>query len=142
MKIIKRDYPFNPFHEIEQFFNDDMLGFFPSLKRHFEPPMDIYQTDKEFCVELQVPKALAEKVQVSVEDGLLKIESQHTEEKQDESRQYFRREIRQGGFMKMISLPVAVKDEEAKAVYENGVLKISVPKADVKEAKKINVEVK
>jgi HSP20 family protein len=142
MKIVKRDYPFNPLHEIENFFNDDMFGFFPSLKRHFEPPMDIYQTEKEFVVELQTPKTLAEKVNVSVEDGILKIEASQSEEKQEEGRQYFRREIRQGGFMKMISLPVPVKDDEAKAVYENGVLKVTVPKSEIKEPKKINVEVK
>lgn len=142
MKIIKRDYPFNPFHEVEQFFNDDVFGFFPSLKRHFDPPMDIYQTEKEFVVELQVPKNLAERVEISFEDGLLKLEGKHQEEKVEDNRQYFRREIRQGGFMKMISLPVPVKEDEAKAVYENGVLKVAIPKTEVKEPKKINVEVK
>ncbi|MDP2647620.1 MAG: Hsp20 family protein, partial [Candidatus Yanofskybacteria bacterium] len=60
----------------------------------------------------------------------------------DNGRHYFRREIRRGSFVKMISLPVPVKEDEAKAVFENGVLKVSIPKTEVKQPKKVNVEVK
>lgn len=142
MKITKYDYPFNPVREIENFFENDVLGFFPAMKRHIDPPMDIYQDDKRFVVELQVPKIIAEKVNVSVEDSILKIEGYQEDKTEDDSRHYFRREIRRGGFVKMISLPVPVKEDEAKAVFENGVLKVSIPKTEVKEPKKINVEVK
>ncbi|MBX4211480.1 MAG: Hsp20/alpha crystallin family protein [Candidatus Yanofskybacteria bacterium] len=142
MKITKYDYPFNPFKEIERFFDEDVFGFVPAMKRRFEPPMDIYQTDSEFVVELQVPKTLAEKVNVEVEDGILKIAGEQEEVKEDEGRHYFRREIRKGSFQRMIALPVPVKEDEAKAVFENGVLKISIPKTEVKQPKKVNIEVK
>jgi len=121
MKITKYDYPFNPFR-IERLFDDDVFGIFPAVKRHFEPPMDIYQNEKEFVVELQVPKAIAEKVGVSVEDGVLKIEGYQEDKREEDGRHYFRREIRRGGFAKMISLPVPVKEDESKAVFSDGVL--------------------
>lgn len=138
MPIIKHD----PFKEIERFFDDDFFGFVPAVKRHMDPPMDVYQTDGEFVVELQVPKTVAEKVNVSVEDGILKIEGGTSEEKEESGKQYFRKEIRRGSFVKMISLPVPVKEGEAKAVFENGLLKVSIPKTEVKQPKKVTVEVK
>jgi len=138
MPIIKHD----PFKDIERFFEDDFFGFVPAVRRHLDPPMDVYQTDGDLVVELQVPKIDPTKIHVSVEDGILKIESGHTEEEEEEDKNYFRKEIRRGGFIRMLSLPVPVKESETEAVYENGVLKITIPKTEVKQAKKVEVKVK
>jgi HSP20 family protein len=138
MPIIKYD----PFKEVEKFFEDDFFGFFPAIKRRFEPPMDVYQTDTDLVVELQIPKNEAEKVSVSVEDGLLKIEGGGERVDEEKGKNYFRREIRRGEFTRMISLPVPVKEDEAKAEYENGLLRITIPKEETKKSKKIEVKIK
>ncbi len=141
MPIIKRD----PFREIERFFDEEFpsFGFIPAVKRNLEPAMDIYQTDKDLVVELQVPKIDPKDIKVSVEEGVLKIEGGTSEEKEEKDRSYFRKEIRRGQFVRMIALPVTVKENEAKASFEHGVLKVTMPKTEpVSKAKAIEVEVK
>ncbi len=133
---------YDPFREIERFFEDDFPGFFAPVRRHFAPAMDVYQTDKDVVVELQVPKLDPSKLNVTVEKGILKIEAGYEEEKKDEGKEYFHREIRRGGFARMVALPVPVKEDQADASYENGVLKVTLPKVEAKEAKKIEVKIK
>jgi len=141
MPILKYD----PFREIERFFDEEFpsFGFIPAVKRSLEPAMDVYQTEKELVVELQVPKIDPKDIKVTVEEGVLKVEGGQTVDHEDKSKEYFRREIRRGHFVRMISLPTPVKEEEAKATFEHGVLKVTLPKVEpVSKAKAIEVEVK
>jgi HSP20 family protein len=135
---------YDPFHEIERFFDEELpsFGFIPAVKRSLEPAMDVYQTDHELIVELQVPKLDSKDIKVTVEDGVLKVEGGQAEEKKETGKEYFRREIRRGHFVRMLSLPVAVKEGEAKAAFEHGVLKVTLPKSDAAKPKAIEVEVK
>lgn len=139
MPIVKYD----PFRDLERFFEDDFFGFVPAMKRHLEPAMDVYQTDTDLVVELQIPKVDPKEFAVTVEDGVLKVEGGRAEEHEEKGKEYFRREIRRGRFSRMIALPVAVKDADAKAVFEHGVLKVTIPKAEPKQAPKaVHIEVK
>lgn len=137
MAIIKSD----PFREIERLFNDDDL-FFPAVRRTFGPPMDVYQTDADVIVELQMPKIDPKNVKISIEEGILRIEGQSEETQEDKGKNYFRREIRSGSFARAISLPVPVKEDSVEATYEHGILKISMPKVEPKKPKNIEVRVK
>lgn len=138
MPIIKYD----PFKDIDRFFDEDLFGFMPTVRKHIGPPMDVYETDKELVVELQTPSLDPSKVNISVEDGILKIEAGHKEEKKEEGKNYYRKEIRSDSFVRMFALPVEVKEDEAQANYENGILKITIPKSEVKEKKRIEIKVK
>lgn len=138
MPIIKYD----PFRDLERFMEDDLFGFVPAVKRHLEPAMDVYQTDNELVVEMQVPKMDPKDLKVTVEEGVLKVEGGSSEEKEEKGKEYFRREIRRGQFSRMLSLPVSVKEGETKATFEHGVLKITMPKAESVKPKAIEVEVK
>jgi HSP20 family protein len=138
MPITKSD----PIREIERFFDEeDMFGFFPAVKRHFGPAMDVYETDNDLVVELQAPKVDPGKINIAVKEGVLKIEGGEEQESEESGKTFHRKEIRKGHFVRMLSLPVNVKEDQAEATYENGVLKITIPK-DVKPAKKIEVKVK
>lgn len=148
MRIVKYD----PFKELDRFFEDDMFGFFPAVKRHFGPAMDMYETDNAVVVELQVPKIDPSKVSVTVEDGVLKVEGGEEQKKEEEglptqsfgeaSKKYYRKEIRSGYFSRAIGLPTTVKENETEATFENGVLKITLPKSEQAKPKKIEVKVK
>lgn len=138
MPIIKHD----PFGEVEKFFEDDFFGFFPAVRRHFAPPMDIYQTNNDLIIELQLSKDVADKISISIEEGILSIKRGEEKEEEVKDKNYYRREIRKGSFSRSVALPFPVKEEEIKAVYENGVLKIILPKTEAKKPKKIEVEVK
>lgn len=138
MPIIKYD----PFRELDRFFDEDMFGVMPTVRKFAGPPMDVYETDTDLVVELQAPNLDPSKVNVSVEEGVLKIEAGKTEEKKDEGKNYYRKEIRSDSFVRMLSLPVDVKEDESTASYENGILKISLPKTDVKKSKKVEIKIK
>ncbi len=137
MAIIKYD----PFRELDRFFDEDFLGVTP-FRRQAGPPMDVYETDKDFVVEVHAPNLDSSKVNVSVEDGILKIEAGSKEEKKEEGKNYYRKEIRCDSFVKAINLPVEVKDEEADANYSNGILKVVLPKKEMPKPKKIEIKVK
>lgn len=135
VKLIRRD----PFRDL---FDDDFFGFVPAVRRHLEPSMNVYQTDKDLVVEMYVPNIDPAKINVSVEDGVLKIEGSTAEEKEDSGKEYYRKEIRSGSFARAISLPVEVKDDQIEAHVEQGMLKIVMPKAEIKPPKKVEIKVK
>ena len=140
MPIIRR----GPFADIERFFDEEFpsFGFIPAVKRGLEPAMDVYQTDHDLVVELQVPKVDPKDIKVTVEDGVLKVEGGSSQEQEEKGKEHFRREIRRGQFVRMLSLPVSVKEGETKASFEHGVLKVTMPKAESAKPKTIEVEVK
>lgn len=138
MPIIKYD----PFRDLERFMEDDFFGFVPAVRRTMEPSMDVYQTEHDLVVELQVPKVDPKDIKVVVEDGVLKVEGGSSQEQEEKGKEFFRREIRRGHFSRMLSLPMSVKESETKATFEHGVLKITMPKAESVKPKAIEVEVK
>lgn len=121
---------------------DDFFGFVPAVRRTLEPSMDVYQTEHDLIVELQVPKVDPKELKVTVEDGVLKVEGGASAEQEEKSKEYFRREIRRGQFSRILSLPVSVNESATKASFEHGVLKIVLPKAESAKPKTIEVEVK
>ncbi len=144
MTVIKR---YNPFRDLEKFFEDDFFGFIPAVKRQMEPLMDIYETEKELIAELQVPYMDPSKVHVSIEGNedepkILKIEGSEEDEKKEEGKNYYRKEIRTGHFVRMFRLPIPVQEDSAEATYENGILRIIMKKGEAREPKKIDIKVK
>lgn len=137
MALIKYD----PFKEMERFLEDDLFGFFPAIKRHMDPAMDMYHTEKDIVIELQVPKIDPTKINISIEEGVLKVEGGQQQSEEEKGKEYFRREIRRANFVRMVQLPTPVKENEVEATYENGILKIVLPKTEVKRTK-VDVKVK
>lgn len=135
--------PWKPFSDLDKFFgNDDwLLPVFPRTELT-KPAMDLSETDKEIIAEVEIPGFDPEKVEVSVEDGVLKVRGTMDEKKEEKEKGYWRREIRKGSFERMVRLPVAVKESAIEATYEKGVLKIVMPKAEVKPSSKVKIRVK
>ncbi|MBP6886433.1 MAG: Hsp20/alpha crystallin family protein [Candidatus Pacebacteria bacterium] len=138
MPIIKYD----PFRDFGKLMEDDFFGFVPAVRRSIEPSMDVYQTEHDLVVEMQVPKIAPKDLKVTVEDGVLKVEGGTAEQQEEKGKEYFRREIYRGHFSRMLSLPVTVDESATKASFEHGVLKITMPKAESAKPKTIEVEVK
>jgi HSP20 family protein len=81
-------------------------------------------------------------VEISVEDNILTVKGKTEEEKEEKKKNYWRKEVRKGEFERAVSLPTEVKAEQAKAEFKNGMLKVSLPKTEVKKTKKVQVKVK
>jgi HSP20 family protein len=104
--------------------------------------MDIYETDKNVVAEVNIPDFDPKKVDVSVEDNVLRVSGKMEEKKEEKEKGYWRKEIRKGSFERMMRLPVAVKENEVDAVYEKGVLKITMPKVKIEPKPKVQIKVK
>jgi HSP20 family protein len=128
MVFIRRWEPFREF--IERFFEEDFdFSISPRLAT------DVYETDKDLVVEMQVPGFKKEDIKVSFQDDYLKVEGRAEEEKEEKEKNYWRKEIRRGSFVRVIPLPKKVDPKKAKASFKDGILKISLPKIEeVKEA--------
>ncbi len=127
--------PWTPFMGLEEFDEFFKAG-------GFTPAVDIYQTKDEVVVEAPVSNLDPNKVEISIENDVLTIEGKSERKSEVEDKEYYRKEVRTGSFYRTIPLPVAVQGDKASAVYENGTLKISVPKAEQAKKNKINIEVK
>lgn len=127
--------PYRPFHELERFFNDD--DFLPSKgkKTLREPRMDIYEEDDNLIVEAELPGVDPDNVDINVTEDTLNIRAKHEQKKEKEEKGYYKKELSRGFFKRAVPLPMKVKNEEAEASYEDGVLKITIPEQERKEEK-------
>jgi len=115
---------------------------FGSTARMHLPAVDLYQTDDEVVVRATLPGIKADQVQISVTGDLLTLRGEFKEKSDVKEKSYHMREQRLGSFERTISLPTSVVSEKAKAEFEDGILTISLPKAEEVKPKMITVKVK
>jgi HSP20 family protein len=106
------------------------------------PAIDMYQTDNEVVVKAALPGVKADDVQISVTGDVLTIKGEIKQEEEQKGRSYHIREHRWGAFERSIILPTAVVADKAKAEFENGILTITLPKAEEVRPKTITVKAK
>jgi len=135
--------PFKSFFDQEDLFEADNW-LMPVFNRSdiSKPAMDVYETDKEVIAEVSIPNFDPEKIDVSVEDEILKVAGKMEEKSEDKGRGYWKKEIRSGSFERMVRLPVLVNEDSVDAVYEKGILKITLPKLKKKSSTKVKVKIK
>lgn len=106
------------------------------------PAVDMYQTDDEVVVKVALPGFKADEVQINVTGDRLTLrgEMKHEAEKKDKA--WHIREHRWGSFERSIALPTEVTADRANADFENGILTITLPKAEEVKPKTISVKAK
>ncbi|MFN4853318.1 MAG: Hsp20/alpha crystallin family protein [Bacteroidota bacterium] len=123
----------NPFAAMDQFFTDNN---FPDL-----PPVNIAENEKGYSLDFKVPGFSTDDFKVSIHGDVLTVsaetKSQHTEKKD----QYTRKEFSQRSFRRSFTLPELVHDDKVDARYENGILKVFLPKKEL-QAKALAKEIK
>lgn len=106
------------------------------------PAIDMYQTDDEVVVKAALPGLKPDDVQISVTGDLLTLRGEFKQENEKKDATYHIREHRYGAFERSIMLPTDVQTEKAKADFENGVLTITLPKAEAVKPKTISIKAK
>jgi HSP20 family protein len=94
------------------------------------PRLDVQETDKEFCVSVELPGVAEEDVEVDVDDDLLTIRAEKKQEVEVERADQHVTERLFGVFQRSIRLPEHVDAQQVKASLENGVLQIVIPKSE------------
>src|SRR5574339_12496 len=105
-------------------------------------PVDMYQTDDDVVVRAVVPGLRPEDVQINVTGDVLTIRSQVKQEEEKKERTWHMREHRLGSFERSVALPVHVVPEKATAEFENGILIVTLPKAEEVKPKTITIKAK
>ncbi|MFA5069992.1 MAG: Hsp20/alpha crystallin family protein [Patescibacteria group bacterium] len=134
MAII-RYRPFWPEFD-EDFFNlpDKMMGFTPAV--------DIYEDKDNVIVESPLAGLDPEKVNIEIEDNVLKISGASEKKSEVDEKNYYRKEIRAGSFYRAVALPKAVEGSKAEATFDKGILKVVIPKKEEARPKKIAIKAK
>lgn len=105
----------------------------------FTPAIDMYEDKDNVIVETQLGGIDPEKVDISIENNVLTIKGESEKKSEVEEKNYYRKEIRRGSFYRSIPLPTKVDGDKASAVNEEGILKITVPKAPEMKPKTIKI---
>jgi HSP20 family protein len=106
------------------------------------PAMDLYQTADEVVVKANLPGLKAEDVQISVANGVLSLHGEFKQENEQNEATYHVLERRYGSFERSVTLPTDVQTDKAKADFQDGVLTITLPKAETVKPKMITIKAK
>jgi HSP20 family protein len=106
------------------------------------PAVDMYQTDDEVVVKVALPGFKADEVQINVTGDVLSLRGELKREQEEKDKAWHIREHRWSSFERSVALPTQVKEDGANADFENGILTISLPKAEEVKPKTISVKAK
>jgi HSP20 family protein len=102
-------------------------------------PLDISEDDKALVVRASVPGLKPEEIDVQVHNGILTIKAERSEENEEKTERYLRRERRVGSFTRSVALPSLVDDDSTQASLESGVLTLRIAKSQAAMPKKIKI---
>ncbi|MHB8345852.1 MAG: Hsp20/alpha crystallin family protein [Acidiferrobacterales bacterium] len=130
-------------------FDNLFEGFFRPLRWQEEPVneglvprLDVVENDNEFIVHAELPGVKKEDIHITLEDSVLTLDAEsksETEEK--EGSRVVRQERRYGKYVRSMRLGKEVDGKKVKANYKDGILELTLPKAEEVKPKKINVDV-
>ena len=106
----------------------------------WSPSVDIYENKDQIVLEAELPGMKPEDVNISVENNVLTLHGERKFEKKDDRDNFHRVERSYGSFTRSFTLPPAVDANAANAVFENGVLRLTLAKRE--EAKPRRIEIK
>jgi len=106
------------------------------------PAVDMYQTDDEIVVKASLPGIKADEVQINVTGDVLTLKGEVKQEEEKNNRSWHIREQRWGSFQRSVALPTNVVSDKAKAEFENGILTITLPKAEEVRPRTITINAK
>jgi len=122
-----------------RFFYDRELPEIFGREGEVVPAFDIAETENEYTITGEIPGIEAKTLDVTFAEGILTIKGEKKKEQEEKGEHFHRIEKAYGSFQRGFCIPEHVKTEELKAIYKDGVLKITLPKAEIK-TKKIEVK--
>ena len=106
------------------------------------PAVDVIENEDEVVVKASLPGVRSDDINISITGDMLTIRGEAKSERDEEKDNYILRERRFGSFSRSLALPTSVVADKAKAEFENGILTLSLPKAEEVKPKTITVKAK
>ena len=139
MSLIRRTSSLFP--SFSDFFDDDFFTAVPSRTANV-PAVNIKEDDNAFNIEVAAPGLTKNDFKINVDNRILTISSETKKEDEEKGENFTKKEFSYSAFTRSFTLPETVKEEEISAKYEDGILKLTLPKleeAKTKAAKEISI---
>ncbi len=105
------------------------------------PRLDVKEREHEFVVLAEMPGVKRDGIEITVEDGVLTLSGEIAELVEAEGERLLRRERARGRYVRSLRLGKEINEKQVKASYRDGILEISLPKAEEAKPRKISVDV-
>jgi HSP20 family protein len=119
---------------------DGSLGEEQERQWNLSVPMDVSESEDAYLLKASLPGIDPNDIDITFRDGILTIKGEVREDQEVDREQYRVRERRWGSFSRSIQLPSAVRADEIEASYQNGVLRLHIPKTDEVKPKRIQIK--
>ncbi len=101
--------------------------------------LDVIENGDSFVVKAAVPGIDPKDIDIAVEDDVLTIKGEFQQKDEAAEENFIRRELRYGSFQRQLRLPPTIDAEHAKAEFEHGMLKLTLPKKEEARARSIKI---
>jgi HSP20 family protein len=142
--------PFKDLEEISERFNR-LFGRMTPARREsgrealtvadWAPTVDISEDEKEYLIKAEIPEVDKKDVKVTLQEGVLTIQGERKQEKEEKGRKFHRIERSYGTFVRSFTLPEEVAEDKLKAEFKDGMLFVHLPKSERAKPKAIEVKV-
>ncbi|MDR4507839.1 MAG: Hsp20/alpha crystallin family protein [Candidatus Brocadiaceae bacterium] len=125
----------NPkYNKLENLFGE----LFDNMSAHsstpWQPPTDVYETPEEVVVKMSLPGTNSEDIKVSFSDDILTVNGTRADHSSHEKICFYQVEIRYGYFERSILIPKPIDTEKVQAIYKEGFLQVTLPKASQQQS--------
>ncbi len=127
--------PFSLLEEVEEMARS-------AFETSLVPKLDMYEEDKELVIKAELPGIKKKDLDVRLDGDVLTIKAEKKAEKEVKETTHHTRERSYGQYVRYMTLPVRVDGEKIAATLKKGLLEIRMPKAEVPEAKQIEIKTK
>jgi HSP20 family protein len=146
-------FPAMPFdREIDRLFDEFRRSMWPELWRPARaglfstldmgvPSVDVYEEDDAVIVKAELPGLQREDVEIGLTESSLTIRGEKKREEETKEKDYYRSERQYGSFVRTVQLPAEVQSEKATAKFKDGVLQITLPKAEAAKRRSFRVPI-
>lgn len=105
----------------------------------WSPTLDLFDEKDDLVVNLELPGLKKEDIQISLQDGVLSVSGERKHDAENKDGKTFRSERYFGKFQRSVTLPTLVDGSKVKAAYKDGILSITLPKAEGAKSRQIEV---
>lgn len=138
----------DPFKELEFMNNRMQVLFPPSMRRDddamladWTPAIDVQETEGEYLVKADLPDITKADVKITIDDGVLSMEGERKQEKEEKTKKFHKVERLYGKFVRRLALPTDVDQTKVAAEVKDGVLRVHLPKAEHSKPHLVDVKI-
>ncbi len=106
------------------------------------PSCDITETEQDYRIQVSLPDVKKDDVHVTLQDGVLTIQGERRQEREEKNVRFHRRELSVGSFMRRFTVPDDAEESTVDAQFKDGMLHVTIPKTDGKPGKTKQIDVR